>query len=858
MNNEKHIKVVKQPIDVKNSQVPFLKIVKTPPDPEITDDNPATINASCATHLTNPEGFQLLTVLWASSDLFHQIGILDRKTKKFRNLPVQNVNDALSQAKNIDNHSDSYFACGEYKSSSNRKADNVEGARAFWMDFDCGAEKESDGKGYLTKENAEQALNQFCDKFALPKPNYIVDSGNGLHMYWAMSGLVKRTEWQAAASKLKALTTADNLKVDDSRTADIASVLRIPGTFNNKNETPKPVKLVGKISESIEPETMLKAIDDAHKTLAPQKPTDSNSVSKAISLKSDVPELDRLKSALKSLDPDCDEATWKLRRLAPMATTAKDHPELSDQLFELAREWSSGDLAGKPSVAWSTPGKSGGLTGEAAFEIEWNRFFKSNYAGQVTTLNTIHYDAMEGGWKAPNEEFTTVSDDLTKADDDTPLDALQTIQKQYSLVNISGKLLMFDSLRLEAIAGQPAQKLELSNRHDASLFIERAVAASFPNADAYKIPKEFFKSPATSCYAGVYFHPKGGNKNYLNLWVGPYRKAKKGHWKLIDTFLKNVICDGDEDSYNYLINYIAHALQLPEKKPGVMLILMGGQGIGKGTLGRIFQMIWTSTYLQVSNIDAITGNFNAALERSFIVFMDEALFSGDRKSSDALKSLVTEPLIHINEKFQPARQTQSFHRLIAATNATHFKHTENDDRRDFVLKVSDRHKDDHNYWNELDHEMNHGGIEAFMHDLLERDLTGFNVRAKPSTPGLLEQKLLSLGPIEGWWYDCLDNGAYEYVTNDGCSASSERWMEFLATADIIEYVMRFSGGKVFRKPSSNIIVSVLCKICPSITRGQKTTGGARHRGLFLPKLHVARAEFEKYIGGKLSWSRFNG
>jgi len=153
---------------------------------------------------------------------------------------------------------------------------------------------------------------------------------------------------------------------------------------------------------------------------------------------------------------------------------------------------------------------------------------------------------------------------------------------------------------------------------------------------------------------------QGGNKNYLNLWVGPYRKARKGHWKLIDTFLKNVICDGDEDSYNYLINYIAHALQLPEEKPGVMLILMGGQGIGKGTLGRIFQMIWTSTYLQVSNIDAVTGNFNAALERSFIVFMDEALFVGDRKSSNELKSLVTEPLIHINEQHQTARQTQVF------------------------------------------------------------------------------------------------------------------------------------------------------------------------------------------------------
>jgi len=244
------------------------------------------------------------------------------------------------------------------------------------------------------------------------------------------------------------------------------------------------------------------------KKLVPQKPTGSNSVSKAISLKSDVPELDRLKSALKSLDPDCDEATWKLRRLAPMAKAAADHPELSDQLRDLARAWSSGDLAGKPSVAWSTPGKSGGLTGEAVFEIEWNRFFKSNYAGQVTTLNTIYYEAMEGGWKAPNEEFTTVSDDLTKADEDKPLDALQTIQQQYSLVNIGGKLLMFDSLRLKVIAGQPAQKLELSNRHDASLFIERAVTASFPNGDAFKIQKEFFRSPATSCYTGVEFNPR--------------------------------------------------------------------------------------------------------------------------------------------------------------------------------------------------------------------------------------------------------------------------------------------------------------------------------------------------------------
>jgi len=154
--------------------------------------------------------------------------------------------------------------------------------------------------------------------------------------------------------------------------------------------------------------------------------------------------------------------------------------------------------------------------------------------------------------------------------------------------------------------------------------------------------------------------------------------------------------------------------------------------------------------------------------------------------------------------------------------------------------------------------MNHGGIEAFMHDLLEIDLSAFNVRAKPSTPGLLEQKLKSLEPIERWWHDCLENGAFELVANEGGAVTSGRWLDFHVTTDIVDYVMLFSGGKVFRKPSSSEIVNTLCKICPSITRGQKSTGGIRRRGLCLPPLHVARKEFEKHLGGPLPWLHFNG
>ncbi len=282
-----------------------------------------------------------------------------------------------------------------------------------------------------------------------------------------------------------------------------------------------------------------------------------------------------------------------------------------------------------------------------------------------------------------------------------------------------------------------------------------------------------------------------------------------------------------------MIRYIAHALQRPEEKPGVMIILLGG--------------------LQVNNVDTVTGTFNAALERSFIVFMDEALFVGDRRASDALKSLVTEPLIHINEKHQPARQTRSYHRFIAATNADHFKNTENDDRRDFTLRVSEIHKGDHDYWKVLYDEIENGGVAAMVHDLYAMDLSEFNVRVKPATKELLEQKLSSLPHIERWWHDCLDCGSFETGKFLSYDDDGREWTDFLSTDMAIDGIMDTAGGKMFKKPTANDVVKTLMKICPSIIKGQRKVGSVRRRGLVIPSLQQARAEFEQYIGGPVDW-----
>jgi hypothetical protein len=416
---------------------------------------------------------------------------------------------------------------------------------------------------------------------------------------------------------------------------------------------------------------------------------------------------------------------------------------------------------------------------------------------------------------------------------------------RFGMINMSGKICVFDRTSLDARTDQgAASRLMLSSRADGALLIARALAADYPLIDPKPILNSFSISPQTVCYVGVDFNPNGTSANYLNLWLGPTAVPRAGSWKLIKSFFLEVLCADNQGHCHYLLCYIAHALQRPGEKPGVMIILISGQGTGKGTLARILQRTWSATFLQISDMNAITGSFNAALERSFIVFADEALFAGDRRASDALKSLVTEPTILINEKHQPARQVHSFHRFFAATKANHLKATDRDDRRDFTLRVSECRKGDTAYWQALYHEIEHGGVEAMVHDLLAMDLSEFNVRVKPDTDELLEQKLQSLDPVARWWYSCLSEGDLDADGN---------WPEFVATEAIINGICDLNGGKMYRKSSPVDAIKALKKLCPSAVPGQQETNLGRRRGLELPPLEQARAEFDRYIGAKVQW-----
>ena len=150
----------------------------------------------------------------------------------------------------IDQAHNAYFALGSYKQPSYvgkdgkthfRTKENAAYARAVWLDIDCGP-----GKPYATKRAAAEALKAWRKQYAMPWPTFIVDSGNGLHVYWAFTQDIKAEHWPALATRLAAICKHGDLKIDPKPTTNIAAVLRPITTTNKKDPSkPKSVRLLG-------------------------------------------------------------------------------------------------------------------------------------------------------------------------------------------------------------------------------------------------------------------------------------------------------------------------------------------------------------------------------------------------------------------------------------------------------------------------------------------------------------------------------------------------------------------------------------------------------------------------------------
>ena len=139
-----------------------------------------------------------------------------------------------------------------------RNQRNVVALKSLYVDIDFkGGEH-----GHDTPSDAIKALAQLIKATGLPRPSIIVKSGGGLHIHFTLSRALTRAEWQPLAHALAEAGKRHGLKADYQVTTNSARLLRIPGTENNKQDTPRPVTLAGNPLEfDYDPDHLWKALE---------------------------------------------------------------------------------------------------------------------------------------------------------------------------------------------------------------------------------------------------------------------------------------------------------------------------------------------------------------------------------------------------------------------------------------------------------------------------------------------------------------------------------------------------------------------------------------------------------------------
>lgn len=223
--------------------------------------------------------------------------------------------------------------------------------------------------------------------------------------------------------------------------------------------------------------------------------------------------------------------------------------------------------------------------------------------------------------------------------------------------------------------------------------------------------------------------------------------------------IKDVIANGEENVYNYILNWIANIVQNPGSKNETALVLKGLQGIGKNRFTDVIsEMLAGYSAKNVTEISELTGNFNSVVENKMLIVLNELKNCGDDRLANynSLKSIITDDSIRINEKNQPRRTAENVANFIFVTNNAFPVKIEAGDRRYVVCACNGKHKGDFDYFTKLCNSYDKNFYDNLLTFFMKRDLSSFEIRRIPETEAKQDLIDASRTPFDQWICDHYD------------------------------------------------------------------------------------------------------
>jgi putative DNA primase/helicase len=154
----------------------------------------------------------------------------------------------------------------------------------------------------------------------------------------------------------------------------------------------------------------------------------------------------------------------------------------------------------------------------------------------------------------------------------------------------------------------------------------------------------------------------------------------------------NIKSDNNNESYEYIRNWISYLLQNPSSKTETAFIIIGEQGTGKtkfftDVISNLFSIY---SIANENNINNIIGRFNSSFENKILVICNElqSIDNAKHLNTDCLKSLITDNTCTIESKFINSRTIDNISNFIFVSNNSLPIKIENGDRRYVIFKTS--------------------------------------------------------------------------------------------------------------------------------------------------------------------------
>ncbi|SFG69364.1 hypothetical protein SAMN04488020_103210 [Palleronia marisminoris] len=357
----------------------------------------------------------------------------------------------------------------------------------------------------------------------------------------------------------------------------------------------------------------------------------------------------------------------------------------------------------------------------------------------------------------------------------TPEQKLETLSARFSISNYKGKVLVFRNVgRIALEAGDDL--LEFWTKDALKQFYAHE---SWPEGEGRDFkwvnPVDRWWGEAKRHTRVVFDPSEPEHTNDINLFDSSRFSLEpaEGDTSPITWFIKNIICDGNEEAYKWLILYLAHMVQRPWERPGTAIVLYGDGRSGKGTFGEIVRRLTYPYNTTLIDPNHVVGTFaGPALATSLAVISEEAVFGKSAEVADRLKGMITLEKQRVEAKGVQSIVVAVYYRMFFDSNHDVPVRIEgnNSEMRFEVLKVSSAKMGDKEYFKELYGHINGLAMQAFLKELEEYDpavdnLEWDDVRLAPETVHRKRMWAEGLNASDKAFMDMLEDG--EFLWKDG-------------------------------------------------------------------------------------------